>query len=313
MERILRLPIHELPDRFFADLAYLLCTLPPLDREPGWRFGSAETNPTPAVRVRLAMWEAARKRHGGINVELPWHENTRIRTPLGNDLNRCVFVSGSFEPNELTLMRDLLEPGMVVIDAGANEGLFTLVAAKKVGSEGHVYAFEPSPRERAILEANVALNQLTNTTVLPQALAEMVGEATLTIAENEHAGQNTLGKFIYEVVKGVGSIQIFTQTIDNLVRTKGLDRVDFIKADIEGAEAKMLRGALRTLRVHRPMLLLEISDQSLRSQGSSEAALHELLRGNNYQLHEFDPATGEATKPFSDSATSRNVFADARR
>jgi FkbM family methyltransferase len=309
LEGLLHWPFDELPEQVFRDLAHLLYELQPLARCPGWRFAQAELEPTPAVRVRFAMWEAARRRPGGITMDFPWHEETRIRTPLGNDCNRCVFVSGSFEPNELTLMRDFLEPGMIMIDAGANEGLFTLVAAKRVGPRGHVYAFEPSPRERAILETNVALNALENVTVLQEALTDTVGEAPLTVADEEHSGQNTLGALIYDGVTPFETIGVKTQTLDSFARLLGLRRLDFIKADVEGSELKMIAGGIQTLTAYGPRLVLEMQDKSLRGQGSSAAELCMELGQLGYQLYEFGTLTGLPNAPLSSHDTGRNIFA----
>src|SRR5436305_11165915 len=91
---------------------------------------------------------------------------------------------------------------MTFIDGGANEGVYTLFAAARVGSNGAVWAFEPSRRELARLNANIDVNRFS-VRVLPIALADFSGEGRLTIAGYEHEGQNTLGAFAYEGVDAI--------------------------------------------------------------------------------------------------------------
>src|SRR5262249_47782563 len=145
---------------------------------------------------------------------LPWHAQTRVEVALGNDESFCVYVAGSFEPNEFAFLDRTLRRRMTFLDIGANDGLYTLFAARRVGRSGSVLAFEPSSRERRVLERNVALNRLKNVVVVPSALANEAGQATLQIAPALHGGHNTLGGFAYDGVDAVATERVPVEALD---------------------------------------------------------------------------------------------------
>lgn len=198
---------------------------------------------------------------------------------------------------------------MTMIDAGANEGAYTIYAAARIGPAGRVMAIEPSPRELERLRANLELNNAANVTVVPAALAERPGQVELQIAEDAHAGQNTFGSFVYPGVGSSGQVGVTATTIDMLVDEHGLDRVDVIKLDLEGAEERALTGARQTLRRFRPLLVLEAAEASLARQGGSAAAVNALLAEDGYRILQFDPSTGRLVPQTGSSARSDNLVA----
>jgi FkbM family methyltransferase len=294
-----------LDDTMLRGLASALAVLAPLRRVPGWRFGSFLEADDLATFIRYALWLALRGR--GV-VMVPWHANTRLRLQMGNDLSQAIFVGGHYEPNEFAVLEGVLHPGMTMIDAGANEGAYTIYAAARVGPVGRVMAIEPSPRELERLRANLELNNAANVTVVPAALAERPGHVELQIAEEAHAGQNTFGSFIYAGVGSSGRVSVTTTTIDLLVDEYGLDRVDVIKLDLEGAEERALRGARQTLHRFRPLLILEAAEASLARQGGSAAAVSSLLAEDGYRILKFDPS-GRLVPQSGSSPRSDNLVA----
>jgi len=271
-------------------LASSLAVLRPLVPYPAWRFDADLWNPDLAFQTRRAVWDELRVRGGG-EIEVNWHGGVRIRLQMGNDSSGQVFIAGCLDPNEFAFLDRMLEPGMTVIDAGANEGVYSVFAARKVGAEGTLWAFEPSPREMVRLRDNLALNGLT-ARLFSCALADIAGEAELRLAETEHAGHNTLGGFAYAGVGGAGALRVELQRLDDIVAREGLERLDLLKADVEGAELRLFRGAEATLRRFRPVLLFEASENSLRHQGASRHDLLGYLDGLGYQPWIFDSRTG---------------------
>jgi len=281
----------------------------PLVPYPGWRFGVEERLLADEhFRMRLALWNILRRRPHS-DARLPWHHGLVLATRLGNALNHALYVGGAFEPNEFAYLETRLRPGMVFVDAGANEGIYTLFAAKKVGPQGRVVAIEPSVRERALLEANIALNRLGNVRVHGVALGEAHGTVELRLAEAAHAGQNTLGSFIYQGVRESALATVPMVTLDELL--DGAPRVDFIKLDVEGAELRVLRGALATLARCKPELLIEVSPEALRRQSGSREEVFDLLRGLGYRLAGFDPRSGLPSTEEACLLASDNVLATA--
>lgn len=242
-----------------------------------------------AVR-RGVLWEWAMVKGLKVPLVVPWLERTRIETMLGTDTSLCVYVAGSFEPNEFAFLGRIIRPGMTFIDVGANEGLFALYAARRVGSAGRVVAIEPSSRERQILERNIARNGLGNVTVVPHALADGSGTAELRIAPKTHGLHNTLGDFIYAYEGEIVTVRetVALETLDELWKRLALGRVDIVKIDVEGAEVKVLGGARSLLSTARPILLVEANEAALKRQGASTQALLGLLRSFGYRIHVFN-------------------------
>ena len=134
-------------DAELLDLAKALAWTRPLARYPGWKFGSDWDRTELAFQLRKLVWLECQKRAIGAPVLLDWLHGLRVFVHLGNDLSLPLFVGGCIDPNELTFLAKVLVPGAVFVDAGANEGLYTLLASRLVGDHGRVVAVEPSSRE----------------------------------------------------------------------------------------------------------------------------------------------------------------------
>lgn len=284
---------------------------PPLSPYPGWTFA---TEYYPELRWmawrRAALWNCARARRLNVPLSVPWYDGTKVDITLGNDQSMCLYVSGSFEPNEFVFLRKVLSTGMMAIDVGANEGLYTLFAAARVGPSGRVVAVEPSSRERANLQRNVDRNGLKNVTVVDTALGASCGRAQLQIAPGEHAGHNTLGSFVYDEVVAENSEQVTVETLDLLVERLGLPQVDFVKIDVEGAEVNVLSGADKVLNEARPLLLLEANESALQAQGTSSTALiAKLSTEYRYEILVFSNATGQVEPYRQGGELSANILA----
>jgi FkbM family methyltransferase len=189
-------------------------------------------------------------------------------------------------------MQRFLSPGDVLFDVGANVGVFTLAGSRRVGPKGHVFSFEPSSRERATLERNVALNDCGNVTVIPSAVGDRGGTATLRVAAGQHRGQNTLApSFAYAGVQMERQETVPLVTLDDLWRSQTVRRPDVLKIDAEGSELQVLRGASSLLREAMPVVLFEINDTLLEASGASRAMVEQLLTSFGYTLHRLDDAT----------------------
>jgi FkbM family methyltransferase len=292
------------------DLAESLAGAPQLRPVPGWRFDGFKTSADPAVHVRHGLWCAANAQHCDRPIVVPWHEGTRLVLHLDNDLSYTLFAGACYEPNEFALLDRVLKPGMVFLDGGANEGVYTVFASARVGPTGCVIAVEPSLRELERLKANIKINRAANVIIADVALAERPRSVKLILAEQRHSGQNTLGAFIYEGVDSLEARCVRAVTIDDLILTHGLSRLDIVKLDLEGAEFRALIGARNALRDMRPLLLIEVSDAALVRQGGSRAALCNLLESAHYVPLTIDEATGAPVSwTLSGSPMSLNMVA----
>lgn len=300
--------VSTLPDSVLLMLARALSRSRPLAPYHGWHFSKAEEDPSPRVRARMAIWRVCQRRRMTRPVVVAWHHGLRVNLYLGNDLSRQLFVAGCVDPNEFYLLDRVLAAGMVFLDVGANEGVYSMFAARKVGGSGAVYAFEPSVREFSRLHANLELNGLNHTTPIRCGLAGKAGTAQLQIAGYGHEGHNTLGDFVYDSVECEGIEEIELMTLDEFVVERGLPRVDVVKIDVEGAEISVLEGSLTTLSSSRPLLIVEILDAALRRQGGSRTRVIDLLGEVGYEIYRFNES-GVLELWSPNTALSDNVVA----
>ncbi len=197
---------------------------------------------------------------------------------------------GVLEPGLIRLFRRLLGPGMVVVNAGANIGIYTLHAARVVGQAGRVYSFEPTPRTFGILRDNVQVNGLLETgiVILQQvALSDRSGAAKLAIYDND-CGHNTL--FSGEGVSD--TVEVRTTTLDEALA--GERRVDIVKIDVEGAEPLLLRGMTGVLERNPEIrLLMEFAPQHLTRAGCDPAMFLKDLEKDGWLIERVDDLTGD--------------------
>lgn len=173
-------------------------------------------------------------------------------------LQRPSYALGTFEPHVVQAMQASVQPGAIVYDLGANVGYHTLVLAGLVGLAGSVVAVEPSPTDRAALEATLRLNDQTNVRVVSSALAEQPGTVQFTTF-----GYSGIGRIAREQEPADATIQTLpTTTLDALVFEEGYQPPSFIKMDVEGAELRVLLGGMRLLTAARPTIVCEVRWQA---------------------------------------------------
>jgi FkbM family methyltransferase len=159
---------------------------------------------------------------------------------------------GGWEPSEQRLMAQHIRPGMVAYDIGANHGIHTLLMARLVGSEGHVYAFEPVPENTLELRANLGLNQFSNVTVLETAVCDTAGVAYFDRGTDHCSGHLKLRR------ERSNQFPVVTRSLDEFVFGEGHRPPAFIKVDVEGAESRVLSGAAKAIATYRPILLIAL-------------------------------------------------------
>jgi len=284
---------------------------PRLEPRPGWRFAEEYYDQRRWLACRRgALWEAAREKELAVPLTVRWHGGTMVDVTLGNDNSLCLYVCGSFEPNEFAFVDRVLKPGMTFIDVGANDGYYSLFAARRVGPTGKVIAIEPSSRERAHLQRNLGRNGLDNVQVVAAALGAEPGVVDLHLAHGVHAGHNTLGDFAHDDVIRASSERVPLETLDALVARHGLTRVDMVKIDVEGGEAGVIAGARKVLTEMRPVLLMELNDRALHAQGQSAEVLLRTLRVElGYEVLNFAQDTGLIEASAAGAVYSSNIVA----
>lgn len=282
----------------------LLSARPTLRPYPGWILGCAMEGGDWMSKLRRWVWANARR-----PFLVPWLEGLRVHVGSNDELLKSLFLTGFFEPNEILLLDRLLRPGMSFVDVGANLGMYTLFAAKKVGEKGAVLAIEPSSREFQKLRANVELNRLSRVRLLQMGVSDHPRDAELLIADEEHSGHNSLGGFCYATrLDRTETIRV--ERLDDILQRNRFPKVDILKMDIEGGELFALRGMVRTLETFHPLLLLEMSDPAAALQGSSSVQVWDFLSALGYRFHAFDADTGlPVPAVLKDSFVGENLIA----
>jgi FkbM family methyltransferase len=215
-------------------------------------------------------------------------DGSRFDYPIKSAIGRSLF-SGIFEIEEIEFVRQILKPGDIFFDVGANGGLYTIIAAKHVGDNGHVYTFEPGERELKLLHHNIAINNLTNVTIIESAVSNIKGKANFAISVD--GAMNSLSKTNHPGQKIQEWQTVEVTTIDDIVQEFNVKRIDLMKIDVEGAEKQVLAGAKKFLDSQKEIILLfEASDLNALNFGYSvNDFLLDIISSGFfvYQLNEF--------------------------
>ena len=216
-------------------------------------------------------------------------------------IGRSIIELGEFSDGEVDLFRQLLRPGCLVVEAGANIGAHTVPIAKIIGPTGHLWAIEPQRIVHQTLCANVALNSLSNVTTLWAAVGREPG--TLLVPSIDYTRDNNFGGLGLEGRTNGDPVSVIT--VDSL----GLPRLDVLKADVEGMEQAVLEGARATIERCHPLLYVE-NDREEKSAG-----LLACLQSLGYVAYAHTPTLyspnnffAEANNPFG-NIISMNLLA----
>jgi FkbM family methyltransferase len=188
-----------------------------------------------------------------------------------------------FEAYERALFSRVLRPGMVVVDIGANIGLYTLIAAEKVGREGRVIAYEPDPSNFQNLLSNLKLNGFDHVDARPKAVADQSRSLRLYLSQL-HRGLHQIhpfeGEARYVDVPGV--------SLDEDL--KEIEKVNVIKMDVQGAECLALQGMQGLLsRSPNVCIFCEFWLEGIQKSGCDPKQFMVILENlglHVYQIHE---------------------------
>jgi FkbM family methyltransferase len=167
---------------------------------------------------------------------------------------------GAGEPEVQNALQQYLRPGMIFYDIGANIGFFSLLAARIVGKDGCVVAFEADPEIAARLREHVTRNDFRTISVEEKAVWSE--PSTVFFARTDPATSPDRGLGHIVAIGGGDTIQVNAVSLDKYVQT--VPAPDFLKCDVEGAEVEVFRGAHRLLTEKRPGILCEMHSDANR-------------------------------------------------
>lgn len=206
----------------------------------------------------------------------PWHGDRLIGDQAA--------ATKDYEPHVLPVFLESLRPGDYVLDVGANIGIYSLTAAKRVGSDGMVYAIEPVAKNIQSLCAGILGNKFENVSVMPVAASDkcsVIGVLRYSDSSNGIVDSNASA--------ASGSDFVPTHRLDRLLPDIG--RLDVVKIDIEGHEPIAWEGLKSLVAKHRPLIFTEFSPVAIRNHSRTDPeyylrALFEFANGRIDVLHQ---------------------------
>jgi FkbM family methyltransferase len=209
------------------------------------------------------------------------HNGLFMQVKPADHVQAFIFWYGYYEKEAVLTWQTLLEPGMNVIDIGANTGYYTLVSAPKAA---HVFAIEPATSARDMLRQNVELNKLANVTILSFAASDENGLADLYIS-----GSDNMGMTGFKPAENFnGAVEyVNTMRMDDWWNQHSQPPISMMKIDVEGAEMKVLQGMIHLLKSEQPILFIEAIEQQLAQFDSSLQQLYIFLKDLGYQAFQI--------------------------
>jgi FkbM family methyltransferase len=205
----------------------------------------------------------------------------------GDRLSELIYKR-EFESGEQEFTRQFLRAGDIFVDIGANLGLYTIIAAKVVGKQGKVFAFEPAILNYKRLLKNVSLNQLSNVNCVQAAVSNRKEQGRLKVFHGGYNAHNSLAHQPFRddfEVENVQCIAWDEYACENNLQGK----VTLMKIDVEGWELYVLDGAEKTFsQSDSPDLLVEFTDENAQSAGSSCNMLYRKLEELGYKMYQID-------------------------
>lgn len=236
---------------------------------------------TVGLRYRLSPRKVAYWCTGAVRID----GRTYYVDPDDRIITRALVDWGIWEPLETAVLHRELHPGDTFIDVGANIGYYTVLAAKLVGPQGRVIAFEPDPTNFALLRRNVEANGCTNVVLQQKALSNKPGTLKLYLEQTNKGGHK-----VFQYGDAKEYVEVAAVTLDDYLKDFS-GRVDVIKIDTEGAEGMILEGMQATLRRHEEArLLVEFFPKLLDSFGYDPAQVLAGLQSLGFEFRDLNEA-----------------------
>ncbi len=246
-----------------------------------------------AWRIARPVYESLlrqKSRRGGIRRTVNGRQ-LRLRYPVARH------VEEEYEPDVHAGLAGFLQPGMVVFDIGASYGIHAIQATAFVTPSGRVYAFEPASATAAILRDHVSLNGVGDRVeIVEAAVDERPGtvhfwESTISTMASFSKAWTEADPTSGAASSPVAKTEKRAVSIDSFCRERGV-WPDLVKIDVEGAEARVLRGATDFLARRRGRLLVEVHPDGLAALGDPATAVSELLAEAGWSLTEIGRSAG---------------------
>ncbi len=219
---------------------------------------------------------------GNIRVSIDKNKKFKIRH-FGFELENEIFwkgLAGGWENESVRLWIMLCEKADVIIDIGANTGVYSLIA-KAVNPKSRVYAFEPVKRVCSRLNENIRLNNY-DITIIDKAVSNFDGKAIIYDTCQDHIYSVTVNKHYFSSDVKLAEVEIETITLNTFIKHEKLNKIDLIKIDVETHEPEVLEGFSEYIMEYKPVMLIEILNNEVGER------VEKLVRGCGYLYFNID-------------------------
>ena len=250
------------------------------------------------IYIYRRLWLYDIKRNFGIPFQVHIDRISIDLIPEGQ-IAKVVFMK-KFEPTELNIFSKLIRPGMIVVDAGANIGLYSLLASKLVGDSGQVFSFEPSVETYLRLSKNIQINKSKNINAINCGLGdsndqELVLRQDLGYEDAERymvPSDAILNKDLENVNDLAKSEKVSIVRLDSYLETQGISKIDFMKIDTEGFEYYVLNGAKEILsNSDQLVILFKCTELGTKRANINQRKVFDILHNSGFGIYYWDDSS----------------------
>jgi len=226
--------------------------------------------------VNVPKWSLSKPTENEI-VQTNFGFRIKINPVFDKNIENVIYERGVYEIGTVKVLQSFLSKNDVFVDAGANIGFLSLVAAAKIGNKGQVHSFEPVPSTFDILKKNKAINNFEQIKLHSFALGNKKESVSIYAESENRGGASIMNKHSTQ------GIEIQVERLDDI---DAVQRIDVLKIDVEGYELEVLKGAENKIKKNRPKLIIEYSSE--RTNKGEEFELYNwLLKIGEYRIYKL--------------------------
>ncbi|WP_199883821.1 FkbM family methyltransferase [Anaerosinus massiliensis] len=194
-------------------------------------------------------------------------------------LDKCIKQTGVFDPQSTNVVKNLVKKGDVVLDVGANIGYYSVLMSKLVGINERVISFELTQHYREVLQSNIEINNLNNCDIMDFGLSNGNDICEISI------GSSSATMHWADDSKPIKTEKIQLKRLDDIIEFQNINKIDFIKIDVDGHEPVFLEGAWQSIEKFKPVILLEVNHANYLNYGITAWEFYDLLKRHEFFIY----------------------------